>query len=288
VCTSTIGQIANRLTAISREAADAAQHDVDAAFARLRERLQRLSPLPLSEWRVLDVGCGYTYPNVLLFSHAGVDVVGLDILSAFYRDGWLARWRSEPEVPLARRTWRWLKARIHGHFYFRRLSRSIDGGLRQESLRLVRYSGGAFPFADGSFNVVVSNAVLEHVADLDLFASEVRRVLAPRGIFDMLWHNFYSWSGNHLPESVNRAHAWGHLTGETEPPATAGLNRARPEDIIRAFGEHLTVSRCVPADRDHRLLGDPDYQAEAAELLSGDYAEELLLSRAYLIQGSVC
>ena len=37
------------------------------------------------------------------------------------------------------------------------------------------------PFADGSFDLVVCTETLEHVRDLQLFLSEVRRVLVPGG-----------------------------------------------------------------------------------------------------------
>ncbi|MBE7214633.1 class I SAM-dependent methyltransferase [Shewanella benthica] len=39
------------------------------------------------------------------------------------------------------------------------------------------------PFADASFDVVVSNQVIEHVADPDAYIKEARRVLKPSGIF---------------------------------------------------------------------------------------------------------
>ena len=38
-----------------------------------------------------------------------------------------------------------------------------------------------FPFADGTFDLVVCTETVEHVRDLQLFLSEVRRVLDPRG-----------------------------------------------------------------------------------------------------------
>ena len=37
------------------------------------------------------------------------------------------------------------------------------------------------PFADGAFDLVVCTEVLEHVRDLQLLLSEIRRVLEPRG-----------------------------------------------------------------------------------------------------------
>ena len=38
------------------------------------------------------------------------------------------------------------------------------------------------PFADGTFDLVVSTETLEHVRDVQLFLSEVRRVLEPGGL----------------------------------------------------------------------------------------------------------
>lgn len=281
------------ITSIGRDGAEGAEHDAKVAFATLWERLTDLSPLPPDQWRVLDIGCGYTYPNVLLMRDRGVDVVGLDVLGAFYRDGWGGRWREEPNVPFPRRLWRCLKARRRGRSYYRVLADLMDGPVEHEALELVRYDGSRFPFEDASFNIVISNAVLEHVADLPLFASEVKRVLVPDGVFDMVWHNYFSWSGNHLPDAVNEKHPWGHLTGETSPPDTAGLNRALPEAIEGALADKLNVIRCVAMDRRHRIADDPGYEPEAVELLAGElreqlaaqYPEELLTSRAYLIQG---
>ncbi len=40
---------------------------------------------------------------------------------------------------------------------------------------------GALPVADGSFDLVVCTETIEHVRDLQLLLSEVRRVLRPRG-----------------------------------------------------------------------------------------------------------
>ena len=39
----------------------------------------------------------------------------------------------------------------------------------------------ALPFVDGTFDLVVCTETLEHVRDIQLFLSEVRRVLEPRG-----------------------------------------------------------------------------------------------------------
>lgn len=49
------------------------------------------------------------------------------------------------------------------------------------------------PFKDNFFSLVHSNQVIEHLVDLDLFLSEVYRVLKPNGIFVVSTENPASW-----------------------------------------------------------------------------------------------
>lgn len=49
------------------------------------------------------------------------------------------------------------------------------------------------PYPDASFDCVVSNQVIEHVTDTDLFVSETRRVLALGGIAIISTENLASW-----------------------------------------------------------------------------------------------
>lgn len=48
---------------------------------------------------------------------------------------------------------------------------------------LFRADGRKLPFPDASFDAVLSVATMEHVQGLDLFISEVARVLRPKGLF---------------------------------------------------------------------------------------------------------
>jgi SAM-dependent methyltransferase len=53
---------------------------------------------------------------------------------------------------------------------------------RLQAARLVELEPDApLPFADGSFDLVLAAEVAEHVRDLQLFLSEIRRVLVPGG-----------------------------------------------------------------------------------------------------------
>ena len=51
------------------------------------------------------------------------------------------------------------------------------------NLRCVSYDGTVFPFADGSFDLVISRYVLHHVPDIGHCISEISRVLKPGGLF---------------------------------------------------------------------------------------------------------
>jgi len=49
------------------------------------------------------------------------------------------------------------------------------------------------PFSDSQFDLVHSNQVIEHLFDLDLFLSEIHRVLKPNGIHIISTENPASW-----------------------------------------------------------------------------------------------
>ncbi len=49
--------------------------------------------------------------------------------------------------------------------------------------KFLRADGRTLPFSDNSFDAVLSVATMEHVNGLDIFLSEVARVLKPKGVF---------------------------------------------------------------------------------------------------------
>jgi SAM-dependent methyltransferase len=113
--------------------------------------------------RVLDAGCGGGGMPLSFAEHARF-VVGIDPIDRFGAAGRL----------LARE-----KALPHLHF--------------------ARADGMALPFADASFDLVLSHAVIEHVADAPLYLRECRRVLAPGGHIYLSTAPYLSFAGAHLP-----------------------------------------------------------------------------------------
>ena len=59
--------------------------------------------------------------------------------------------------------------------------------------------GMALPFSNGAFDLVLSHAVIEHVADAPLYLRECARVLAPGGRVYLSTAPYLSFAGAHLP-----------------------------------------------------------------------------------------
>jgi SAM-dependent methyltransferase len=113
--------------------------------------------------RVLDAGCGGGGMPLSLAEHAR-EVVGIDPFNRFGDAG----------VRLAR-----------------------ERGLT--SLHFALADGMALPFDAGTFDLVLSHAVIEHVADAPLYLRECRRVLAPGGRIYLSTAPYLSFAGAHLP-----------------------------------------------------------------------------------------
>lgn len=109
----------------------------------LEEPLVRAALGDVGGLAVLDLGCG-TGRHALWLATAGATVTAVD-----FSDGMLAEARKKPEADRVR----WVAHDLHT----------------------------SLPFADGSFDLVVSGLVLEHLRELAEFFAEARRVLRPGG-----------------------------------------------------------------------------------------------------------
>ncbi len=113
--------------------------------------------------RVLDVGCGGGGMPLSRAEHAA-GVVGIDPIDRFGQAG----------VTLAR-------------------ERGIC------NLRFLRANGMALPFRSETFDLVLSHAVIEHVADARRYLSECRRVMKAGARMYLSTSPYLSFMGAHLP-----------------------------------------------------------------------------------------
>jgi len=85
----------------------------------------------------------------------------------------------------------------------------IDVDLRPHAIGLPKVAGDIhqLPFPDGSFSLVTANMVVEHVSFPERLLEEVRRVLAPGGLFAFHTpnaHYFEVMVARHLPPFLKR------------------------------------------------------------------------------------
>jgi SAM-dependent methyltransferase len=113
--------------------------------------------------RILDAGCGGGGMPVSLAEESDA-VVGID-LTPRYRDAGV------------------------------RLGRELG----TTNLTFAQADGMALPFRDATFDVVLSHAVIEHVADAPRYLQECARVLKPGGWMYLSTAPYLSFAGAHLP-----------------------------------------------------------------------------------------
>jgi SAM-dependent methyltransferase len=74
---------------------------------------------------------------------------------------------------------------------------AAERGVRNVSFAVA--NGMWLPFRDGAFDLVMSHAVIEHVADAARYLRECRRVLRPAGRMYLSTSPYRSFAGAHLP-----------------------------------------------------------------------------------------
>lgn len=150
-------------------------------------------------------------------------------------------------------------------------SEAIPAAIRN---RIATMDGDRIPFPDGTFDLVMSNQVLEHVADIDIVLSEMARVLRPGGTCLALFPHREVWREGHtnipflhwFPKG-SAAQIWyatllrklglGYFKDNLPPMAWAERScrwintwcHYRPRrQLNRAFRQHISPPRHIEAD----------------------------------------
>lgn len=277
-----------------------ASHDYHNVFQKAKRLLSSSLDIELPNSSILVIGCGYNNPEALLWSAVSDHSVGIDLRKAFWSTGFLSLFRESRNDGLSRMQAyaRTIIQRLLYRTYYRHLSKISGLSFNDSRQDLVTYDGKCLPFAGESFDIVYSNAVLEHVADLRTLSREMHRVTKKNGVCYHLWHNYYSLSGAHVPDTITATCPWGHLLGDTRVDnwlefSNTYLNKKQPDEIISVLSRNYGSISVHQLDQYHNVKGiDHDFDYEGLHILSSDlqekmknYPREYLLTRAYSFLG---
>ena len=255
------------------------------SFAEVWKNVGKYLNVDRDKLRILDIGCGQRYPYTLLAANReNCEAVGIDTdivgpgavkyIRMLFKDG------LERTVKSA------VRAALFDPAYFSVLEREAGKKLSRKNLKIYNCSSENLPFADDYFDLVISNAVFEHIRDIPGTLAELNRVSEPGAIFHILIHLYPSLSGGHnlnwanpeehIPENVP---PWDHLRGNTQPTHIY-LNKLREKDYRRYFEEYTEVLEWIDGPFEGQKLLTPEIEQELST-----YSREELLKR-YVI--AVC
>jgi SAM-dependent methyltransferase len=141
--------------------------------------------------------------------------------------------------------------------------------------RAVRFLAGdarRLPFADGTFDIVSSEALLEHVQEPDRAIAEFHRVVKPGGVVYSIFGPLYYTAGGahyegrfeHLLQDPATFAEW--LTAKNNPSDVEGLGYLRtgmfsrwtPDQYLREFRNYTLLRSAVFLSPDARHVQDRD------------------------------
>ncbi|MCK4271845.1 class I SAM-dependent methyltransferase [bacterium] len=224
-----------------------ALHDYHDVFLKAKNVLEQYVTKQIQSVRILEIGCGQRFAITLLFHSLGAHIIGIDtdfVEPNFSFKGFLSVWKKNGFERFAKTLFRHI---LLDRAYYDTLEKESGHALEMDHVDIRRMDACALEFPDNHFNYVYSNAVFEHIKNIDKAFSEIARVLNTGGIANIGVHLFPSLSGGHNLEwaypdeklSIS-VPPWDHLR-QNLYSAHAYLNRLREKDYLSVFNKYLSI-----------------------------------------------
>ncbi|NCC50090.1 MAG: class I SAM-dependent methyltransferase, partial [Spartobacteria bacterium] len=186
-----------------------------------RRHLGALSP----DTRILEIGCGQRFIQTLLFTTEGATITGIDydFISKTYSIGNICTiWKQNGFERCIKTLVRHM---MYDGKYYQCIEEEYGKPLRWDKVDVRKMSACALAFPDKHFDFIFSNAVFEHIEDVEAAFAETARVLKPSGLALIRIHLYASLSGgHHLDWADPTGHPsktvppWDHLRKNLYPP----------------------------------------------------------------------
>lgn len=261
---------------------DHAKHDFD-SFIDLKKDIEKYKSFDNSKLRLLDIGCGQRYPNTLLFANLiNCEPTGIDIditgpglvkyIKMIKKNGWERSIKSG------------VREIFFDPIYFKTLENAAHKKLSKRNLNIYDHNSAKLPFADNYFDIVISNAVFEHIENIPEALNELARIGKPKAVFHILIHLYTSLSGGHnlnwghpdkhIPKDVP---AWDHLR-DNKCPTHIYLNKLRENEYRKYFEQFTNI-----LEWKNGLFEGEDLLNESIKHELSDYTVEELLKRYIIV-----
>lgn len=232
--------------------------------------------------KILDIGCGRFYPFSLLLNSLGNNVTGIDIDYIGANDPCLMRlgriMRHNGLQKLAEELL--YKALLRDQVYHKALREVSTLPLTAKGIVFRQEDAQSMSFTEETFDVVISVAVFEHLANVAQAVSELARVMRKGGIAYIDIHLFTTPSGGHhlFWQNPEKVPPWDHLR-QRNVPLTAYLNEYRESEYLELLQEKLEILEVLDVDKgEGKELLNAEIRAELQ-----NYSEEELLKHGIII-----
>src|SRR5262245_9715305 len=278
-----------------RSTREIAIHDYTNVYRKTMRDLAAFGLGSIAGKEVLDIGCGARFPFSLLAAAEGAHITALDVMYLKPHPLPVFFWKILKANGVKRAAKSAVRKALFDELYFKQLEESagidLNPFVSKINFVLADPNAANYPILEDKYDLVFSNAVLEHVYDVEKYFREASRVLKKGGLSYGLVHNYYSISGGHnlewaYPDSKPSpgVQPWDHLRGNEFPTHTY-LNKLRPEEYKAAAAASLEVLLFESRDINHNAGGQEGEKFLTAEVKAelSEYPRELLLARSFCI-----